>query len=84
MTEFAKARKTITSRGTAFLEASAGTVAGGNGDVEEMLGEACRDMGDWACVFAALGAWDSANADINAAIEHIVAAAKTYCNERGA
>lgn len=82
MTSYDTAKNTIARRGSAFLDDIAGTVAAGKGVATEMLGDVCHDTGDWACIFAALGEWDSANEDLNAAIDSIIAAAKTYCSER--
>jgi len=78
MTSTQTTKQFATNRGTAFLEDIAGTATTSKG-VADMLNETCRDAGDWACIFAALGEWDKDNAHVRDAIACITEAAKDFC-----
>lgn len=80
MTDFASTIETATERGTAYLNDIAGTASTSAG-VADLLGDACKDPADWACIFLALSKWDKHNGHARDVIASITEAAKDYCAE---
>ena len=82
MPETKNTKQLITRHGATILEGVAESVAMEE-DAADALADACHDFSDWACVLAALGAWDNGNARLNEVLDCIAEVAGEFCSNGG-